>query len=388
MGEILDYQYNYNQLTDIFCSHYPGNNVHYEYGTAADTNTNAVGKVVLQEDASGWQTFSYGKLGEVTQNIRTFALPFENWPYTFVMNFGYDSWNRIQYMIYPDGEKVSYGYDHGGMLNSITGDQNGLSYKYLDSILYNEFEQKNEVYYGNGTRTSYKYNILRRLVWLYSQTSAGEPMQSIDYSYDAVSNIVSIDNTVGMLSNGLGGKYQNIYTYDDLYRLEQAKGHWFGNNPLGYNLEMRYMPNGRIAQKNLDADTYTQTPFSSNQSTVHYRNNYHYDNPIQPNTLTHIANGTIQDFNWDVKGNLVFHHRDEEPLNRSFCWDDQNRLQGVKDDRFLSYYLYDANGDRVYKLTGTLAAQNQNGNSILILGCRGVPLHAYTGSPCWRSALH
>ena len=25
--------------------------------------------------ASGWQTFSYGKLGEVTENIRTFALP-------------------------------------------------------------------------------------------------------------------------------------------------------------------------------------------------------------------------------------------------------------------------------------------------------------------------
>ena len=29
-----------------------------------------------EEDASGWQTFSYEKLGEVTENIRTFAPAF------------------------------------------------------------------------------------------------------------------------------------------------------------------------------------------------------------------------------------------------------------------------------------------------------------------------
>ena len=39
----------------------------------------------FQEDASGWQTFKYGKLGEVIENIRTFALPFESRTYTFKM---------------------------------------------------------------------------------------------------------------------------------------------------------------------------------------------------------------------------------------------------------------------------------------------------------------
>ena len=52
-------------------------------------------------EASGWQVFSYGKLGEVTENIRTFALPFESKPYTFKMCFEYDSWNRMQRMTYP-----------------------------------------------------------------------------------------------------------------------------------------------------------------------------------------------------------------------------------------------------------------------------------------------
>lgn len=56
------------------------------------------------------------------QNIRTFALPFESQPYTFKMNFEYDSWNRMQQMIYPDGEVVNYGYNCGGLLSCISGE--------------------------------------------------------------------------------------------------------------------------------------------------------------------------------------------------------------------------------------------------------------------------
>ena len=48
------------------------------------------------------------KLGEFTGNIRTFALPNENRTYTFMMQYQYDSYNRIQTITYPDGETVSY----------------------------------------------------------------------------------------------------------------------------------------------------------------------------------------------------------------------------------------------------------------------------------------
>ena len=43
------------------------------------------------------------------------------------------------------------------------------------------------------------------------------------------------------------------------------------------------------------------------------------------------------------------------------CWDEQNRLQGVRDDGHLSFYLYDANGDRTCKFTGDYISQNQTG---------------------------
>ncbi|MBO2524002.1 MAG: hypothetical protein CW336_09185, partial [Bacteroidetes bacterium] len=102
------------------------NNVHYTYGSMGDTN-NCAGRIAAIEDASGWQKFSYGKLGEVTKNIRTFVLPLEEKPYTFVMEYEYDSGNRIQRMTYPGGEVVSYRYNKGGMLQSIIGEKNGIS---------------------------------------------------------------------------------------------------------------------------------------------------------------------------------------------------------------------------------------------------------------------
>ena len=115
-------------------------------------------EIMFYEDASGWQTFKYGKLGELTENIRTFAPPFENQAYTFNMYFEYDSWNRIQIITYPDGEKVSYDYNRGGMLESVIGDKNGDTYKYIEEIRYNPFEQKESVHYGNGTVTDYSYD--------------------------------------------------------------------------------------------------------------------------------------------------------------------------------------------------------------------------------------
>ncbi len=103
---------------------------------------NRAGKIVRQEDASGYQEFSYGALGEITENIRTFVLPNETGTYTFAMNFEYDSWNRILNMIYPDGEEVNYHYNLGGLLKSMDGFKRYTNYNYIDSIQYNKFEAK------------------------------------------------------------------------------------------------------------------------------------------------------------------------------------------------------------------------------------------------------
>ena len=361
-GEHLDYNYHYNQLTDIICSEYPENSVHYKYGTSSAASINAVGKIVSQEDASGWQFFKYGKLGELIENNRTFALPYDDQTYTFNMKFDYDSYNRMQNMTYPDGEVVSYGYNRGGMLNSITGVKNGVPYKYLDSIRYNRFELKDTVFYGNGTWTEYAYDTLLRLKKLRSHTSAAsgmsELMQDIEYDYDPVNNITEINNGASTLSNGLGNRYQHQYGYDDLYRLTEADG-WWGTNAYSYQLEVNYFENGRIKRKSITALGYIQDLTSASPTSVSYVNSYDYGNTSQPNTLTSIIADSPQYFEWNLNGNMV--RQTTIDHDRKMCWDEQNRLLGVVDEKHLSYYQYDATGERTFKLTGEPAVQNVSG---------------------------
>ena len=403
-GDSIKYKYYYNQLTDVEYPNYPANNVHYSYGTIADTVSNSAGKIKFQEDGSGFQTFKYGKLGEVTENIRTFALPFEKRTYTFKMNYEYDSWNRIQKMTYPDGEVVHYDYNFGGLLERVYGQYkknnfdpylppiphdslipltpsslngqaslNGIpgyhdpvpmyttyTYPYIDSIAYNEFELKSEVFYGNGTHTQYDYDDIQRLQTLQSQTRTGAAMQSITYSYDAVNNITDIVNIAGALSNGLGGIYSHYYEYDDLYRLINSHGQWdntMKNEHLKDTVRMAYYKNGRIASKKSYANIYSEGGYGTSHATQNSRRAYNY-NIQQPNTLLNVydsVTNTSQNFSWDNSGNMVAHN------GRSLSWTEDNRLQTVTDNEWFSYYQYDAGGDRTYKMPYLKTYSNRSG---------------------------
>ena len=399
LGDSVKNRYYYSLLTDVEFPRYPANNVHYQYGTASDTAINAVGKIKFQEDGSGFQTFKYGKLGEVTENIRSFALPFESQTYTFKMQYEYDSWNRIQKMTYPDGEVVHYDYNLGGMLEKVYGQYrrnifepygpsiphdsliplnpnilngqaslNGFpgshdpipmyttyTYPYIDSIAYNEFELKSEVFYGNGTHTQYDYDSIQRLQILQSQNRAGVDMQDITYTYDAVSNITGIVNAANYPGMNLGGTYSHSYEYDDLYRLTYSTGTW-EDRPYHLGLvdtvRMAYHKNGRIARKNVFA--LTMSP--SQMGTTHYNRRYDYNG--QQNTLANVYDSvanTNQNFSWDNSGNMVVHN------GRSLNWTEDNRLQTVMDNEWFSYYQYDAGGDRTYKLPYLKTYSNRSG---------------------------
>ena len=330
------------------------------------------------------------------------------------MQYEYDSWNRIQEMTYPDGEVVHYDYNRGGMLKKVYGtvtvgvtepplpeiphdslvplNLHGLggqaslnslppvgdpvplydthTYSYIDSIAYNEFELKIEVFYGNGTHALYAYDSLLRLLLLQSQTRTGDIMQDIVYTYDSVGNITSISNGAGMLPNGLGGTYNSAYTYDDLYRLTSSTGGWQGSQNISYRTTTLYRGNGRIKQKNLAA----RKLLNGVSDSVNYSHYYHYENTSQPNTLTRysssvwdpgswlsLSNEDDSQFGWNSAGNMTESCIGGTQNCRDFCWDEQNRLQGVKDKRWLSYYQYDAAGDRTYKLTGKGDLQNISG---------------------------
>lgn len=276
------------------------------------------------------------------------------------MQYQYDSYNRIQRMTYPDGEVVSYGYNRGGMLESVLGNKNGVSSDYIKEIRYNKYELKDTVTYGNGTGVRYMYDSILRLSHLRSACADGT-MQDIVYTYDSVSNITGITNSAAMLPNGLGGAYSSSYEYDNLYRLANAEGSWQGLYNLSYHTGMGYCANGRVNKKNIAARRLR----NGISDTVNYLYGYFYENPVQRNTLTRVVCfGSTGDYDlhysWTPTGNMDTCDTEGAGIRR-LCWDEQNRLQGVIDENYLSYYLYDAAGDRTYKLTGKVELQNISG---------------------------
>lgn len=95
----------------------------YTYGGANDSN-GAAGKILRVDDASGTLEYEYGRLGEVTKETRTLATHLNglNATETAAMEYRSDYLGRMQWIAYPDGEKVSCGYDAGGQVVSVYGE--------------------------------------------------------------------------------------------------------------------------------------------------------------------------------------------------------------------------------------------------------------------------
>ena len=415
-NKTIQYHYDYNRLTDVEYPDYPANNVHYTYGDST-TNYNGKGRIVMQEDGSGWQTFKYGTLGEIIENVRTFTLPFEQRSYSFKTSFNYDSYNRIQNMTYPDGEVVHYDYNLGGMLEKVYGQYKRFNiepqipvphdsliiqpmqtnimelntrpgdispfplytiytYPYIDSIAYNEFELKRAVFYGNGTRAAYTYDSLQRLETLKSYNPQDSLMQDITYTYDSVSNITHISNSAGSVS-GLGGRYEGHYTYDNLYRLVAANGYWKNSrDSLPFSESMNYTANGRILKKTVNARILNGNHSTTKSSDFRY-------SYAEGNRLSSIDDRTQQSppysFQWDPCGNMVHSmipSSTGKPTPRVHTWTEDNRLQTVADRDFFSYYQYDAGGERTCKLTWSGNWSSINGTGTVYYLPEGATLYA------------
>ena len=65
-------------------------------------------------DGSGMCRYNYGDLGVIEKMEKTIIAPGHEERKSFVQEFRYDSWSRIDTLIYPDGEIVEYHYDRGG----------------------------------------------------------------------------------------------------------------------------------------------------------------------------------------------------------------------------------------------------------------------------------
>lgn len=379
----INYEYEINRLTKIKYPDLPSGatnfaNVNYVYGNSG----NETGRLIYQEDATGTQQMAYGNMGELISNKRTIVGP--NIPTRqFVTNFEYDSWNRLQTIIYPDGEKITYKYDLGGNLTQMTGELNSGSYDYIKRIDYDYFEQRTYLLYGNKTETFYDYTpSLRRLNNLNVKTSDGNDLFNNNYEFDKIGNVTSLINSAGVTANDMAGKYSHKFDYDNLNRLISAEGSFEGStNQLNlgndansnYTLIMEYNNTHGIANKKQEHFK-NGTAFIPNiyDNTYNYISNTHKVEKIVNNTT-----GETETFKYDANGNITV--RNDNNSNRELYWDESNRLRVVSDNHSMQHYIYDGSGERVLKANSDMEAVYENGELVNAPG--SVSINGYTSYP-------
>lgn len=374
-GKSITYDYDYNRLTGINYPDHPENNVKYYYG-GRNASQNRIGRLMLREDGTGAIEYFYGKMGEVTKTRRTMIVPNQAIA-TYVTQWTYDSHNRLLEMIYPDEEKVTYTYDLGGQLTNVHG-YKSYGYDYVNRIGYDKFGQRTYMKYCNGAETFYTYDPQRRRLQNLKVNAGGNTIMDNAYTYDAVSNVLSVANGAALPQSGkAGGQMSHSYTYDALYRLTGATGTYTGadSKTASYTLAMGYDNMHRITSKsqhltqgNMQFDgtlnvgydltyTYGQEDGKKfqldNVSDVNYRTEATLDES-QKTRNSHA-------YEYDANGNLVYVNTgrtkkdgttDEKAHERKLKWDEENRLLASDDDGFVTNYWYDADGERTVKTSG------------------------------------
>ena len=238
-------------------------------------------------------------MGEVTKTRRTLIVPNQAIA-TYVTQWTYDSHNRLLEMIYPDEEKVTYSYNLGGQLEKVRG-YKSYGYDYVNRIGYDKFEQRTYLKYCNGAETFYTYEPARRRLQNLTVNTGSKFIMDNGYTYDAVSNVLSVANKAALPESGkAGGQMAHAYTYDALYRLASATGTYAGadSKTASYRLEMGYDNMHRIVSKK-----------------------------------QHLTQQGVQ-------------------FDGKLRWDEENRLTASDDNGFVTNYWYDADGERTVKTSG------------------------------------
>lgn len=370
------YEYDYNQLTAVRYPRYPQYDITYEY----DSET---GRLYYVSDITGDEYFEYDAMGNVSMSDKYIAVPTENMTYNLVTRYRYDSFGRMRRITYPDGEEVDYNY-WNGLLQSVANTEGET---YIQSIVYDEYDAPVLVQYGNDMVNTIAYDeVHRRPVYRQLGNDYSYPLQQISYDYDGVGNIIHLSQNAPPYY-GYGGEYQVSYTYDEQYRLLEA---WQNNSALGdYSYTMHYSPSGLVGTKvcpELEADIVFgydydgEIPFSHQPKMIH--------SPSYYEGMTLLS--------WDANGELKSVVQPLQDRFRRHWWNEAGQLSAVIGNEYCGYYGYNAQGERAYKLTGTVTTDQFNAgevgintyfddivlyvNPYMVVTPRGYTKHYYNGS--------
>jgi RHS repeat-associated protein len=381
-GKSIDYYYDeFERLVTIdYPSKQSFEDTVYHYGDPGAPN-NTAGRLASITYYAGSTSYEYGALGETTSMTRSIKRQHAAGEIkTATIGFEYDYLGRMETIDFPDEEVLTYQYDTGGQVKSVSGTRGTLTTPYVREIGYDEYGQKIYIQLGNRTETYYTYDENRR--WLNSiltKDEDGNELQNISYQFDAVGNILAFDNTSDTYTTSMA------YNYDDLYQLTRS---------AGVHTKHPYGSGSSVTYKNVNEQVFaydsignviskaSQTQVSQGDG-LNYALDYKYysDKPHQPERIGNIwylydLNGnvveeregghstggwtsggyhlTIEDSIYKVDYGFGLERtqsqgNEEDVYMRHYSWDEENRLIETVEDDIRVSYCYDPSGQRTVK---------------------------------------
>ena len=278
----------------------------------------------------------------------------------FSSSITYDALNRPVTSTDPGGNIQAYTYDKGGMLKAVM--LNSVSY--VNDIHYDAKGQRQAIWYGNSTKTSYTYDPetfrLRRLLTV--NLSNNDILQDLHYWYDPVGNITEIQDDAQQtlfFNNSVVAPTQE-FTYDALYRLIAAEGReLIGSNSFGANdnyndasWQTSHKGDGNAVQRYTQQYTYDAVgnilELSHNAAAGAYTRTYAIatdSNRLLSTTVgrTSPPGSNTYAYAYDVRGNM-----ETMPHLSSMGWNLNNELSSIAKGTMAAWYQY-SGGQRVRK---------------------------------------
>ena len=273
----------------------------YPDGTTNTFSYDAIGNMLTANNADAQVSLSYdnaGKLLSETMNGLT-------------TSYTYDIHNRKVTKTYPNGRTIVEEYDLRTRKIGIKENAN-----YLTTLSYNANDYLIHRACGNGTATTYAYDVLNRLVQLTNNLS----IANVQMTYDAVGKMLSKKDLLRPTKS-------EVYGYDALNRLTSFKQ---GQITTGVEI-----PNPlKQVQYNMDALGNRTTITANGVATNYTANNM--------NAYTTITGGENMNLQYDDNGNMT------SDGTHTYQYNYNNRLISV-DNGTTATYKYDALNRRIQK---------------------------------------
>ncbi len=223
---------------------------------------------------------------------------------TYYTRYSYSPLNRLTQSTMPSGRTEAYTYTPNGNIDTITSEEKLYDYEYYDTGLVKSIN------YPNGLKTVYEYDNINRITGM-TVSKGNTVIYTLSYTYDANGNILS-ETRNGQVTS---------YSYDCMDRLSSVT--YSDGNTVSYEYD---------AVGNRTKETY------SNGDVKDYLYNKY-------NQLAEIKlNGQTTDtYTYNTMGAVTSHN------NKTFTYDEWDKMTGYSDGTETYTYEYDVNGIRTAK---------------------------------------